>query len=127
MGDFEGIEQGAKTWSPSWLHASRNCPLRRVLNLGNPSILWPVAWFKKQGGWCGKVLKTNIFFVNQVLLQLEFLTGLLDLPPSSRTVGTLSGGPSMNQTINIMAILVQSGKTKCALQMLSEMDRSIIC
>jgi len=28
----------------------------------------------------------------EVLLQLEFLTGLLDLPPSSRTVGTLSGG-----------------------------------
>ena len=60
--DFWGIGQGAKTWSPSWLHASRNCPLRRVHNLGNPSILWPVAWFKKQGGWCGKVLKTNIFF-----------------------------------------------------------------
>ena len=28
----------------------------------------------------------------QVRLQLDFLTGLLDLPPSSRTVGTLSGG-----------------------------------
>ena len=33
-----------------------------------------------------------IMIENQVQVQLEFLTGLLDLPPSSRTVGTLSGG-----------------------------------
>ena len=29
---------------------------------------------------------------SQVRLQLDFLSGLLDLPPSTRTVGTLSGG-----------------------------------
>ena len=50
--DSEGIWQGTKTWSSSWLHAPRDCPLRRVHNLRNPPILWPVAWFKKQGGWC---------------------------------------------------------------------------
>jgi len=64
-------------------------PGKKVGYMPQELALYSEFTIKETCEYFGRIYKMSAI---DILNQLEFLTGLLDLPPSSRTVGTLSGG-----------------------------------